>query len=68
VIRTWPGRVAEAIDALQEVDDLTLGEPQAHGLPAAVMTRRGADEALLERLRAIPSVLDVEIAYAQIAE
>ena len=65
VILPEPGRMGDLVDVLRERDDVEIGEPQVHGLPASAFAPVGADEALIARLEALAPVLRVEVVFAQ---
>lgn len=54
----------EALTRLASTPALTVGELVAGKVPLAAETRTTEDESLIERLRAIPGVLGVDVAYA----
>ena len=65
VVLPEPGRMDDLVAVMRSLDELEIGEPQAHGLPISAVTEIGADEALLARLEALPPVLRVEVVFAQ---
>ena len=66
VVLPLPGKLSCAQAQLIGCGDVELGEAQGHRLPAFAQTRIGEDKALIARLEALPSVLKVEVVFAQI--
>ncbi len=66
VVLPLPGQLSSAREQLSECKDVELGEAQGHRLPVFAQTRVGADEILIDRLEALPSVMKVEVVFAQI--
>lgn len=58
--------LAEALAELAQLSDLELGETQDHRIPCVAISKVGRDEALLQRIESLPSVLKAEVVYAEV--
>ena len=59
---------SETIEALKQFPAFELGDPQGNRLPGCIVTPRGTDRDLIRAIEALPSVLKVEVAFAQVLE
>jgi nitrate reductase NapAB chaperone NapD len=66
VVLPAPGRVDEALAALCADPKLELGTLQGHRIPVVAECALREDEALMQRLRALPGVMAVEVTFAQV--
>jgi nitrate reductase NapAB chaperone NapD len=66
VVLPAPGRVDEALSALRAEPTLELGPLEGHRIPVVAECALRQDEALMSRLRTLPGVMAVEVAFAQV--
>lgn len=66
VVLPAPGGLDEALEALAAEPALELGELQGHRIPVVAECALGEDEALIQRLHALPGVMAVEVTFAQV--
>lgn len=57
-----------AIEQLKDIGSLELGTIQDHRMPASIITKRGLDREVIAAIEALPAVLRVDIAFAQVIE
>ena len=65
IVKPHFGCDAEAMRALRQDPRIELAPAQSGGIPGCLITKIGHDQQLLEELAALPSVLAVEVVYAQ---
>jgi len=58
----------EAIEQLRVHGAMELGTPQGNRLPGCIITKHGLDRDCIAEIEALPAVLNVEVAFAQVIE
>ena len=58
----------EAIDQIRAHGAMELGTPQGNRLPGCIVTKHGLDRDCIAEIEALPAVLNVEVAFAQVIE
>ena len=68
VILPEAGRQAQLLAELKRFPAISVGQPQGHRVPAVAEIACGRDEELIAGLEQSPSVLRVDVVFAQIIE
>jgi hypothetical protein len=62
------GQLARTIPQLRQEEDLDIGAPTDHRIPACIVVPQGQDRAFVTHLESLPGIMKVDVAYAEILD